>query len=329
MNGSGADAPDPLALPPRARAAFAQGAFAWLGVRTPLGPHVTPLVFAEYGGRLWVTTSRRSVKARAWKRDGVVAGLVRTPGVAVSFTGEVVLHDALDPATWLGSLVDAPSVTLATAEFMRKNARFFAGYARDARRVPLSWTPPGRVFAEIRPISGAVLDPDRGTIVERWGSLRKRRSEPAVTFRATKATRPAFDGVPAAIADALGGGGGCALATGVSSAPVIAGRWLLDAGVLYVSVPRGAADLAGGLGRGDGVAIVVDHAPSWRASGMAGILVQGRERTVAAGAARSGARGIEERLARMGGQEDHLLSRVTPERLVWWQGWTSGTVVHR
>ena len=63
----------------------------------PTGPHCTPLVFAYSGGRLWLTTSRRSVKTRAWKTDPSAAGIVRHGGLTVAFTGTVKLYDALDP----------------------------------------------------------------------------------------------------------------------------------------------------------------------------------------------------------------------------------------
>ena len=54
-----------------------QGPFCAVAATTPRGPHCTPLVFAYSGGRVWLTTSRGSVKARAWKVDPGVAGLVR------------------------------------------------------------------------------------------------------------------------------------------------------------------------------------------------------------------------------------------------------------
>ena len=46
-----------------------QGRFCAVATTTPRGPHCTPLVFASSGARVWLTTSRRSVKARSWKAD--------------------------------------------------------------------------------------------------------------------------------------------------------------------------------------------------------------------------------------------------------------------
>ena len=51
------------------------GPFCAVATATPRGPHCTPLVFALSGGRIWLTTSRGSVKTRAWKVDPSVSGL--------------------------------------------------------------------------------------------------------------------------------------------------------------------------------------------------------------------------------------------------------------
>src|SRR5439155_17556744 len=125
------------------------GAFCSVASTTPRGPHCTPLVFAYSGGRIWLTTSRRSVKARAWKLDPAVAGLVRFGELSVAFTGTRRAYDALDRSTWGAAVAGATSIARASAGFSKKNAKFFAGYALDARQIPLAWTPPGRVFVVI------------------------------------------------------------------------------------------------------------------------------------------------------------------------------------
>ena len=158
--------------------------FCAVATSTPRGPHCTPLVFAYSGGRVWLTTSRGSVKARAWKVDPGVAGLVRQGDLAVMFTGTVKTYDALDRNSWGAAVTGATSIARATARFSKKNARFFAGYAFDARQVPLAWTPPGRVFVGIDLERTALLDEDgvqegRG----RWGG----EAVSQKTFRQVKA----------------------------------------------------------------------------------------------------------------------------------------------
>ena len=82
--------------------------------------------------------------------------------------------------SWGAAVAGATSIARATAAFSKKNARFFAGYAFDARQVPLAWTPPGRVFVGIDLERTALLDEDgvqegRG----RWGGeadVARRRS---------------------------------------------------------------------------------------------------------------------------------------------------------
>src|SRR6266545_4823840 len=121
-------------LPPEFERILERGAFCSIAAETRRGPHLTPLVFAWSDGRVWLTTSCGSVKAWAWR--------------AVTFTGRAAAYDVLDPSTWIRTAVRMPAVTAASVRFTAKNARFFAGYAVDARRVPLAWTPPGRVFVE-------------------------------------------------------------------------------------------------------------------------------------------------------------------------------------
>ena len=145
-------------IPPEAGGVFDRGRMCWLAAVTKRGPHCTPVVFARSGEQLWVTTARDSVKARAWRADPTVAGLVRDGDRSTMFSGRVSLYDALDPGTWARSFAAAPSLGRATMGFVTRNARFFAGYAVDARRVPLAWTPPGRVFA----VDRRRTDGDRG-----------------------------------------------------------------------------------------------------------------------------------------------------------------------
>ena len=138
------------AVPAPIRRILEEGAFCHVATLTPKGPHLTPMVFASAAERVWVTTSRGSVKARAWRRDPAVAGLVRSGDRAAAFTGTVTTYDLLETGTWGRSVARGPLLALAGFRFTQKNARFFAGYAVDAHQVPLAWSPPGRVFAEIR-----------------------------------------------------------------------------------------------------------------------------------------------------------------------------------
>ena len=69
-----------------------------------------------------------------------MAGLVRHGDLAVSFTGAGSgAYDLLDRDPQGASTVGAaPAIVRASVRFSRKNARFFAGYAMDARKVPFA-----------------------------------------------------------------------------------------------------------------------------------------------------------------------------------------------
>jgi nitroimidazol reductase NimA-like FMN-containing flavoprotein (pyridoxamine 5'-phosphate oxidase superfamily) len=297
------------------------GRFCAVATSTPRGPHCTPLVFAYSGGRIWLTTSRGSVKARAWKVDPGVSGLVRFGDLAVTFTGTVRTYDALDRNTWGAAVTGATSIARATARFSKKNARFFAGYAFDARQVPLAWTPPGRVFVGIDLDRTALLDEDgvqegRG----RWGG----EAMGHATFRRVKQGPDPLGVLPPDVATTLGRSGDGALTVAGSRGPVVLPvRWLVEPSALYAALPAESLALAG-AGPDAPVALTIDEASEWRARDMAGAMVQGTAAFHVLDALSSGAktaRAIATGLHPGAG----VLVRIAPHRLVWWKGWTSGS----
>ena len=180
---------------------------------------------------MWLTTSRGSVKTRAWKVDPSVAGLVRLGELAVTFTGTVKTYDALDRNTWGAAVAGATSIARATARFSKKNARFFAGYAFDAHQVPLAWTPPGRVFVGIDLDRTALLDEDgvqegRG----RWGGEAMGRA----TFRQVKQGPDPLGVLPPDVAATLGRSGEGALTIAGARGPVVRARAMARRGLRAV-----------------------------------------------------------------------------------------------
>jgi hypothetical protein len=300
---------------------LASGAFCAVAAETPDGPHCTPLVFASSGGRVWLTTSRRSVKARTWRHDPSVAGLVRHGGLAVAFTGSVRTYDALDSRTWAEAVAGATSIARATATFSRKNARFFAGYAVDAKQVPLAWTPPGRVFVGIDLERTALLD-DEGVQEGRgrWGG--EASSHPS--FRRATATEDPFDAIPAEIAAALGPDGEGALTLiGSRGLTVLPVRWRNDDGAVYAALPAETLALADAAPDAPAT-LTIDEAAEWRAKDMVGAMLQGTASSFVAGSVGSGARSMSALAAEVAPGADALV-RLRGRRVVWWQGWTSGS----
>ena len=312
-------------LPDEFERVLERGALCYVAAETKRGPHLTPLVFAWSDGRLWLTTSRGSVKARAWRADPRVAGLVRADDCAVTFTGRAAAHDVLDPATWIRTAVRLPAVTAASARFTAKNARFFAGYAVDARRIPFAWTPPGRVFVEIRMERAALLDD--GGVRAVWGEWNA--SLPTTqAFRARRGGTDTFAALPPAVREALGGAGPAALGiAGPEGTVVLPAWWAEDGPDLYAAMPRGSLGLAGVIQATTPVALAVDRASWWRAREMIGAMAQGVGQAFLPDRLRTGGRSAEEKVRRTGADpEGAALVRIRPGRLVWWRGWSSGSV---
>ena len=298
-----------------------EGQFCAVAAATPNGPHCTPLVFAYSGARLWLTTSRRSVKARAWRVDATTAGMVRQGELAVTFTGTVKTYDALDKRTWGGAVAGATSIARATAGFSRKNARFFAGYAFDARQVPFAWTPPGRVFVGVDLERVALVDDDgvqegRG----RWGG--EIASHP--TFRRSSSGGDPLEPLPRDVANAIGREGRGALAiAGERDLAVLPVRWRAEPTALYAAIPADTLAMAG-AGPDTSVALTVDTPSPWRARDMVGAMLQGSAEFFAEGHVGSGAKSMRAIASGISPSADALV-RITPRRAVWWKGWTSGS----
>ncbi len=299
-----------------------QASFCAVASTTPRGPHCTPAVFAYSGGRVWLTTSRRSVKARAWRIDPGVAGLVRSGELSVTFAGTVRTYDVMDRGSWGAAVSGATSIVRAGAAFSKKNARFFAGYAIDARQVPFAWMPPGRVFVGIDLERTALLGEDgvqegRG----RWEG----ESIGQKTFRSAKDAVDPFADVPDEIREGLGDGGAAALTiAGASGSVVLPARWSLHDGALYAALPADTLALAGAEPDAP-VALTVDRVAEWRARDMLGAMVQGTAAISVLDSLGSGAK-TARALATSIDPEAGALVRITANRVVWWKGWSSGSV---
>jgi hypothetical protein len=298
-----------------------QGPFCAVATMTPDGPHCTPLVFASSGGRVWLTTSRRSVKARNWKQDPTMAGLIRHDGLAVAFTGTVRTYDALDSRTWGEAVAGATSIARATATFSRKNARFFAGYAVDAKQVPLAWTPPGRVFVGVDLERTALLD-DEGVQEGRgrWGG----EVSSHASFRRSAAGGDPMAALPDDVGAALGEEGeGSLTLVGERGPVVVPVRWRVQDGAVYAALPADTLALAGADEDGP-AALTIDRVSEWRAKDMVGAMLQGAGSSFVEGAVGSGAKSMRT-LAQAIAPGASALVRLHPRRVVWWQGWTSGS----
>ena len=303
------------------RAVLDEGVLCYLAAPSPAGPHVTPVVYVLDGDRLWGTTGRGTTKAARWRRDPTAGGLVPVDDLAVTFRGRVTLHDALDPSTWRTSAARAPQLARASARFTLKNRRFFAGYARDAARVPLAWTPPARVVFSVDLEATALLQ--NGRVVERIGSWSRGLAGRAAFRRSTARLPP----LPDDVAEVLGSTGWGALSVQARRGPVVVPcRWVRTDGVFHAVASRSTLGLAG-REIGPNGSLVIDRASTWRAAKMKGVLLRGAISVFAPTDARSVARALGEVIERAGSPpDDPVVVRIRPKTAVWWSGWSSGTV---
>jgi carbon monoxide dehydrogenase subunit G len=98
----------------------------------------------------------------------------------------------------------------------------------------------------------------------------------------------------------------------------------VDGGSLYAALPAETLALAG-VGPDAPVALTVDHASAWRARDMVGAMVQGTGAIHVLDDLGSGAK-TARALATSIDPEAGTLVRITPARLVWWKGWSSGSL---
>lgn len=303
-----------------ARTILNEGTLCYLGAPSAVGPHVTPVVFVLDGGRVWGTTGRGTTKVKLWRRDAIAGGLVGHGDRWLSFRGPVTLYDALDPSTWGASLRRGPRVASASARFSLKNARFFAGYARDVTRVPLAWTPPARVIFSIDVAAGAVLADD--LVVERWGSW----ADDAAGLRAFRpaAARPHAESLPDDARDLLREPGEGTIGIASDLGPVILpATWRGTSDTYYARVPASVLAMAGPQ-RDTPVSLVVDRASAWRAANMRGVLLRGPSSVYLADEMTSGRGELEKHAGDLASGD--AVIRIRPSSAVWWSGWASGTV---
>ena len=125
--------------PAKARriAAVVGGArFAFLAVETSSGPHVTPLLFAFAGDRVWFGIGRGTLKVRAIRKRPAVGIVLPGENASVSIRGQASLLD------WTPSPSELARAPFALPAFAGRNALEMAAFTRDvllsaARPAPL------------------------------------------------------------------------------------------------------------------------------------------------------------------------------------------------
>jgi hypothetical protein len=155
----------------------------------------------------------------------------------------------------------------------------------------------------------------------RWGG----ETQSHATFRASKNDRDPLGELPADVRSELGEGGEGALAVVGERGPVVLpARWRVERGALYAALPAETLALAG-AGPDAPVALTVDRTSTWRARDMVGTMVQGSASLFVLDAIGSGGKSARS-LATAIDPEAGALVRIAAERMVWWKGWSSGSL---
>jgi hypothetical protein len=103
--------------------------------------------------------------------------------------------------------------------------------------------------------------------------------------------------------------------------------WAEDGAALYATLPATALELADLRDPRPPAALVIDRASWWRARHMTGAMLRGTGEVVATDRLASGGRSADRIVQAAGAEpEGAALVRLRPHRVVWWRGWSSGTV---
>lgn len=259
------------------------------------GPHVTPAVFEEEGGRLWFITPRRSVKAKVIARRRRVGGLVQVGDRALVFGGRARIVDPLTARGVFspGTLLDLP---LAAVGYLGRNHRHATGTIRDHEAPTLALS---RVMVSIDIRRLALLDGP--TVVEAWGPWD--RSDLLLRGDPPAGTAPDLGAVPPALRNLLADDAPVVLGWQSFSGPLaLPGRWRADRGGLETS---GEAMILAGAASGSPACVTAERS-RYRLSSKRGLLLTGDGH------------------ARLDGP----LARVTLDtrRTTWWQGEDGRTI---
>lgn len=298
--------PSPLDRPEVA-ALLAATPYADVAVSTRRGPHITPAAFAAAHGRLWVVSSRRTVRVRAIRRTGLACALVRDGDRSVVVSGRAAVLSPWPPTEALALAAGALPATEAAVRYTLRNLRIvLAGFAADLLTGAGDPTVYDRVLVAVEADRGMLVE---GTeVLDTWGRWRRtQRPHRAMPKRAR--AQPDLDdllaGVPPQPAAALRRRDTAALGwigpTGPVALPALGG--VEDGGAVQVATR--ALEIASANGRSP-ACITVHDSDSPRPSEFRGVVLRGEGTVSRRGAARA-------------------TVRVAAERVSWWSGFRAGT----
>jgi hypothetical protein len=282
---------------------LARARVAYVAVETSSGPHVTPAAFAVSAGRLWLASSRGTVKVRAIRRRPVVSLLLREGDRTLVIAGAARVISPWgrdDIAALAGNVVGSAR---AAAAYALRNRGLLGGYLRDLVGLTPGAFPHDRVAVTVAPQRGLVLHGT--TVIDRWG--RWAGNSPlhlrAGTAGLDRSVR--LDDLPAPALAALRDDAEPALGWLCPSGPVaLPGQSLIGTTSLEVSAQALRIVHAPARSR---ACVTVDRADGSRPSRFAGVILRGDGRVAQR-------RSASARVA------------LSADRVTWWAGFHSGTI---
>jgi len=295
---------------PEVAALLAATPWADIAVETRTGPHVTPAAFAAAGGRLWVVSSRRSLRVGAVRRTGRASALVRNGdrSLVVSGAAEVlsVWRRKEMAALLSGSL---PAARAATAYTRRNATLVLAGFVTDLLMGTGDPTVYDRVLVSIEAERGMLVE---GTEVrETWGRWRRPGRAAPTTATASNGASPALPldaliaDVPATVVESISRALVATVGLSTPAGPLALPALDTPGESGRVHLPTAALAVAGLNGHAP-ACITVHESPGRRPSRFRGMVLRGEAHLLRRGAARTAL-------------------QLETDRVSWWSGFESGT----
>ena len=297
------------AVDPRVDVVLARAPQAYLAVQDARGPHVTPVIFAPSGGRIWFVIGRATRKARIARRNPSSGVTLVAGHRSLVMQGSLRLLDPMLPLPPFSAATDWVGAPAAAAAFVWRNLAEMIGYARDAWAMLRGSSLPGDVLlAAFHPRGVALLQSER--LAGSWGhwpaatdpypSPRRSTGIGAHTpldLGSFSGMSPKVAGLPDEADDVLVG---WATRSGPLAMPAAwsPSSWEARMPERLLSLACAPATSPAGL--------VFDVADSRRPTGKRGLLIRGR--------------------GGMTGTGPYRRLSVRPERVTYWVGPRSGTV---
>src|SRR5579884_3643906 len=277
--------------------------YADVAVDTARGPHITPAAFAAAGGRLWVVSSRRTLRVRSVRRRHHASVLVRHGSRSVVISGSADVLSFWRPSETVGIVMNSGHVARAAATYALRNSRLLlGGFLRDMIAGVGDLTVYDRVLVAIEPERGMLLDGD--ALLHTWGRWRRVRAQGSRRPLRVPPLEDLVAGLPDTVLDALdrpqSASLGWSTPTGAVALPALQAS--ADG---HVQVPAAAFDAAGAARRAP-ACVTFHNSDSLRPSGFRGVILRGEGHVLRRGAGRTAV-------------------AVDAERVSWWSGFRSGT----